>query len=124
MISVEELYSYIGRRIAALRVELPNGTKRLNPLTQSELSSLSTISRSTIASIESGRQQAAIHHLYLFAQALGINVHEFLPPDDFIKFLNRDIDIEGDGAEFIEPSIVALIDAQFKARDGGNDGAQ
>ena len=68
------LYKAVGSRIAQVR-------RAAEPaLTQERLAGLSQLSRSAIANIERGRQRLALHHLYLIAQALGVEPAALLPP--------------------------------------------
>lgn len=47
--------------------------------TQEALSLIISLSRSTIANIEVGRQPVRIHYLYRIADALNISIHDLLP---------------------------------------------
>lgn len=68
----KDLYRELGERVAARR--------RAQNLTQTELASRSGLSRASIASIESGRQNVLLHHVYDLAAALKIEkVGDLLP---------------------------------------------
>ena len=68
----QDLYRELGERVAARR--------RSQKLTQNELASRSGLSRASIASIESGRQNVLLHHVYDLAAALKIEkVADLLP---------------------------------------------
>lgn len=61
-----------GRAVAKRRDEIG--------LTQADLSGLTGLSRASIASIEKGRQNVLLHHVYDFAQALRLrHVGDLLP---------------------------------------------
>lgn len=65
-----DFYRHVGRRIAELRRD---------KLTQKQLSDQVTLSRTSIANIEKGRQQVLLHHAMEIAQALGVDVSALLP---------------------------------------------
>lgn len=70
---IQRFYEGVASQVAAFR-------KAANPpLTQEELASrLPSLSRSTIANIESGRQRIALHQLVEVADAVGVSLLEFL----------------------------------------------
>ena len=69
----EALYKAFGSAVSTRR-------KALN-LTQAELAGRVSMSRASIANIESGRQNILLHHVYALAAALNFTkVAELLPP--------------------------------------------
>lgn len=69
----EALYKTFGSAVSTRR-------KALN-LTQAELAGRVSMSRASIANIESGRQNILLHHVYALAAALDFTkVAELLPP--------------------------------------------
>ena len=73
MTDVSSFYRHVGARIAAVR----DGERKL---TQEALASLVSLSRTSIANIERGRQQLLLHHLCEIAKALRVDPTELLPP--------------------------------------------
>ncbi len=73
------LYSKVGEKLIEIR--------KLNGLTQEELSKMVNINRSTISNIEAGRQQISLHLLFKIAQVLHMEVSNFLPSLDEIASL-------------------------------------
>lgn len=51
-------------------------------LSQQHMADVAGLTRSTVASIETGRQSVSIHHLYALARALGVMPGDLLPPVD------------------------------------------
>jgi transcriptional regulator with XRE-family HTH domain len=70
----QKFYEAVARQVAERR-------NRANPpLTQEQLASRTrSLSRSTIANIESGRQRIALHQLVEVADAVGANLLDLLP---------------------------------------------
>lgn len=66
----EHIYKHIGSTIKNRRKALK--------LTQEELATRLIISRASLASIETGRQNVLVHQLYSFAKALDLPVNDFL----------------------------------------------
>lgn len=67
----EAIYRHIGLLIKNRRKQLG--------LTQEKLAKRLAISRASLASIEIGRQNVLVHHLYRFATALQLDPKDFLP---------------------------------------------
>ena len=67
-------YKQIGGRIAEKR--------EAAELSQTQLAERAGLSRSTIANIESGRQQLLVHVLVAVARALGTPLLDLIPADD------------------------------------------
>ena len=72
--SMQRFYRELGQRIRTARKRHAGGS-----LTQAELAERVDVSRSSIANIEQGRQQAPIHILVQIAEALGVSPGELLP---------------------------------------------
>jgi transcriptional regulator with XRE-family HTH domain len=53
--------------------------RRALDLTQAKLAARLGMSRGALANIETGRQNLLLHHLYRFASALEVNIHDLLP---------------------------------------------
>lgn len=66
----------IYRHIGAL---IKNRRKQLD-LTQEQLAARLSMSRASLASIETGRQNVLVHQLYVLSAALGLEPANFLPP--------------------------------------------
>lgn len=65
-------------------VNMAFGTKlrrvrRSQNITQGELASRVTLSRVTVATIEGGKQNTQLHHVFLFAQALDVPIEDLIP---------------------------------------------
>lgn len=67
----EDLYKAVGQQIRRIREE--------RQLTQSELASLVSLTRSSITNIEQGRQKLLLHTLYDIATALAVKPSDLLP---------------------------------------------
>ncbi len=67
----ELLRRHVGALIKARR-------KRLK-ITQEDLAARMGMSRAALANIETGRQNMLLHHLYRFAEMLGLKVTDLLP---------------------------------------------
>lgn len=65
------LYRFIGERIKKLRNQLS--------ISQEDLANKVGIGRTSISNIELGRHQAPLHLLYKISDALGTEIHIFLP---------------------------------------------
>jgi transcriptional regulator with XRE-family HTH domain len=70
---VEELYYAFGQRLRRAR--------RRAHLTQEQLGRRVGLSRTSITNMEKGAQHVSLHHLFDFAQALGVPPHELLPEE-------------------------------------------
>jgi transcriptional regulator with XRE-family HTH domain len=53
--------------------------RRSQNITQGELASRVNLSRVTVATIEGGKQNTQLHHVFLFAQALDVPLQELIP---------------------------------------------
>lgn len=69
---IDALYRHIGVTIKQKRKQLQ--------LTQEQLAKRMTVSRASLANIETGRQNVLIHHLYSFAENLDLRIEDLLPP--------------------------------------------
>jgi transcriptional regulator with XRE-family HTH domain len=67
----EAIYRVFGRRLRELREK--------KGVAQEELATLSGLTRSSIANIESGKQRVLLHQLLRFAQTLRVNLAELVP---------------------------------------------
>jgi len=68
----ESIYAVLASRVRLRRAELG--------MSQQQTAVLSGLTRSSIASIETGRQSVLVHHLYALARALDLSPQELLPP--------------------------------------------
>ncbi len=50
-------------------------------MSQQQMASIAGLSRSSVASIETGRQSVLVHHLYALARALDVAPAELLPEE-------------------------------------------
>lgn len=66
-----DFYRHVGQTIARLR---------RGKMTQKELSDRLTLSRTSLANIERGRQQLLLHHAVQIAEALDVDLTELVPP--------------------------------------------
>lgn len=66
----DELYAAVGFRITRIR--------KARGLTQDDLAAAVTLTRSSIANTETGRQRIQLHTLLTIAQALGVEMAELL----------------------------------------------
>ncbi len=71
MLDPEDFYRYLGQRIMEERVR--------NGLTQAGLASKISLTRTSLANIERGRQKLLAHVLVDIASALNVNVIDLLP---------------------------------------------
>lgn len=71
MESNQQLYKWIGKRIASFREE--------KKLSQTDLAQLTDLSRGSIANIEKGRQQTPLHVLWDIAKNLNISINRIIP---------------------------------------------
>ena len=79
----EAIYRHIGLLIRNRRKQLG--------LTQEKLAKRLAISRASLASIETGRQNVLVHQLYRFATALQLQPKDFLPTFGDLKSV-RDLE--------------------------------
>lgn len=68
----ERIYLSLAARIRERRAALG--------MSQQQTAALAGLTRSTMASIETGRQSVSVHHLYALARALNVTPDELLPP--------------------------------------------
>ena len=68
--SPEDVYRVFGNRLRQLR--------EAKHMRQEELATMSSLSRSSIANIENGKQRVLLHHLLHFANALDIQLNSLL----------------------------------------------
>ncbi|AEE19463.1 helix-turn-helix domain-containing protein [Dokdonia sp. 4H-3-7-5] len=78
------LYEYLGGNIKNLR--------KSRKLSQEELASFISLSRSSVANIESGYHQPSIHVIYQIAVVLECKITELLPSIDSYKKSKVEID--------------------------------
>lgn len=85
-----ELYKQLGERVCRLRNKLG--------LTQAELASAISLSRTSVTNIEKGRQQILLHTLCDLASALQVNPARLLPSAEQLvgvgEALERDVLME------------------------------
>lgn len=68
----EGIYGAFAARVRERRAKLE--------MSQQQVAAVSGLTRSSIASIETGRQSVALHHMYAIARALDVSPQELLPP--------------------------------------------
>jgi len=68
----EGIYGALAARVRNRRAALD--------MSQQAVAVASGLTRSSVASIETGRQSVAVHHLYSLARALDTSPQELLPP--------------------------------------------
>ena len=68
----EGIYGALAVRVRDRRAKLE--------MSQQQVAAVSGLTRSSIASIETGRQSVALHHVYAIARALDVSPQELLPP--------------------------------------------
>ena len=71
--------------------------RRSRDVSQGELASRVGLSRVTIATIEGGKQNTQIHHVFLFARALDVPPEVLVPSLQEVKQQQRSDDKLGDG---------------------------
>lgn len=76
-VNSEAIYRHIGLLIKNRRKQLG--------LTQEKLAKRLAISRASLASIETGRQNVLVHQLYRFSTALQLEPKDFLPAFDGLR---------------------------------------
>jgi transcriptional regulator with XRE-family HTH domain len=94
----EALYILVGQQIRKVRKE--------RGLTQEQLATLVSLTRTSITNIEHGRQKLLLHTLYEIANALAIEPHALLPPPNKLlgaQGIDQDIpaDLSSDEQEWI-----------------------
>lgn len=68
----EGIYGALAARVRDRRARLE--------MSQQQVATVSGLTRSSVASIETGRQSVALHHVYALARALATSPQELLPP--------------------------------------------
>lgn len=85
-----DLYVALGRKVAAAR-------KRLG-LTQAELATQISLTRASVANIETGRQRVMLHDVFAIVEALeGKSILDFVP-ERVPRAVVQDVGFAGDGA--------------------------
>lgn len=85
-----DLYGQMGRKVAAARKKLG--------LTQAELASRVSLTRASVANIETGRQRVMLHDVFALVEALGgRSILEFVP-ERVPRAVVQDVAFAGDGA--------------------------
>lgn len=85
-----DLYAQLGRKVAAARKKLG--------LTQAELASRVSLTRASVANIETGRQRVMLHDVFALVEALGgKSILEFVPERVPLEVV-QDVAFAGDGA--------------------------
>jgi transcriptional regulator with XRE-family HTH domain len=82
-VPVDPIYPHLGAAIKARRKTL--GMK------QKTLAGMLSISRGSLANIETGRQSVLVHQLYRFAEALELSPSDLLPPPTKTKSSTQDL---------------------------------
>ncbi len=96
----QQLYDWIGKKIAAYR--------QAQKISQTDLAKLTNLSRGSIANIEKGRQQTSLHVLWDIAYKLEVSIESILPlqnehltksTDDLLDYVDEihDLDQENKG---------------------------
>ena len=67
----EAIYRVFGRKLREVRER--------KAVPQQELATLASLTRSSIANIESGKQRVLLHQIVQFAEALGVSIMELVP---------------------------------------------
>lgn len=90
VMSEMDLYAQLGRKVAAARKGLG--------MTQAELASRISLTRASVANIETGRQRVMLHDVFALVEALGgKSILDFVPervPNSAVQ----DVAFIGDGA--------------------------
>ncbi len=68
----EGIYGALAARVRDRRAKLE--------MSQQQVAAVSGLTRSSVASIETGRQSVALHHVYALARALDVSPQDLLPP--------------------------------------------
>ncbi|WEK04597.1 MAG: helix-turn-helix transcriptional regulator [Candidatus Devosia phytovorans] len=85
-----DLYIALGRKVAASR-------KRLG-LTQADLAAQISLTRASVANIETGRQRVMLHDVFALVEALGgKSILDFVP-ERVPRAIVKDVAFAGDGA--------------------------
>ena len=79
LMEIPALYKRIGSTIKVKR--------RALGLTQQQLAKQLSISRASLANVETGRQRILVHQLYEFAAQLNVNASDLLPDSSEAKVL-------------------------------------
>ncbi len=85
-----DLYAQMGRKVAAARKKVG--------LTQAELASRVSLTRASVANIETGRQRVMLHDVFALVEALGgKSILDFVP-ERVPREVVQDVAFAGDGA--------------------------
>ncbi len=68
----EGIYGALAARVRDRRLK--------REMSQQQVAEVSGLTRSSVASIETGRQSVALHHVYALARALDVTPQDLLPP--------------------------------------------
>jgi len=102
----KQLYSRISARLKERREE--------NKWTQQRLADETGVLRTTIANIESGRQQIPLHLLYGICAALGLKVTEVLPAvADVVQPDTVEVPVDGE-VKRVPPKAAVLLNEMLK----------
>jgi transcriptional regulator with XRE-family HTH domain len=113
----EAINSAFGARLRQLR--------RSQEVSQLELASRVGISRVTVATIEGGKQNTQLHHVFLFARALDVPVEKLVPSLEEVERERRLVD-EPSGGRAVTSGELFLRDARaqlLQLRKGSYDQA-
>jgi transcriptional regulator with XRE-family HTH domain len=107
-----DLYGQLGRKVAAARKTLG--------LTQAELAARLSLTRASVANIETGRQRVMLHDVFALVEALeGKSILEFVP-ERIPKATVQDVVFAGDEAskeeERVMLQMIALATAGSRPR--------
>lgn len=74
---IDRFYSTLGQRVRSLRLNHPDGK-----MNQGELAAKVSLTRASIANIETGRQRVSAHFLAELANALKVPLTELVPSSE------------------------------------------
>jgi transcriptional regulator with XRE-family HTH domain len=115
----KSLNRMVGERLQRLRKSVAP-----KPLTQSELADRTEriLSRSSIASIETGLQGISLAQLYALAQALGVETSALLPPrEEVIQRKPRTLDTLGEKLGKTDRAWIQRVQQAATSRRGDDD---
>lgn len=93
-----DLYGQLGRKVAAAR--------KKRGLTQAELAARVSLTRASVANIETGRQRVMLHDVFALVEALeGKSILEFVP-ERVPNTVAQDVVFAGDGASKEEERVM------------------
>lgn len=95
LIDYKEVYEKLGRLVKAARINAG--------LTQEDLASIISVSRTSISNIEAGRQKILLHTLYEIALGLGVDYRDLLPDIGVRSDLSAQVpdELDSDAQEWI-----------------------